>query len=472
MVVGELTQEVELLVIGGGPGGYVAAAHAADLGLQVALVETAPAPGGVCLHEGCIPSKALLHVSKIIGEAEHAASFGVTFGPPKFDLEKLRNWKKGVIRRLATGVTGLLKGREIDYITGRASFENSRTARIEGGEAAHIKFKHCILAVGSRAKTLPEKVMARDLYWDAAEALELSEIPKRLLVVGGGYIGLELGQVYAALGSEVTVIEALDTLVPGADQELIKPLASRLAKQFAAIHTKATLTSGKKSKGGVEITFEVDGKKLSEVFDRVLVSIGRRPNSDNIGIENTKAILDDRGFVRVDATRRTDDPRIYAIGDVAGEPMLAHKASREAKVAVEAIAGKPTEFDPAAIPAVVYTDPEVAWCGLLEHQAREQGIEIKVSRFPWTASGRAVSMARTDGLTKLIFDAATKRLIGVGIVGVHAGDLIAEGVLAMEMAAVADDLGLSIHPHPATSETLMEAAEAAFGRSVHGGHLT
>jgi dihydrolipoamide dehydrogenase len=468
MVVGELTEEVELLVIGGGPGGYVAAAHAADLGIDTALVESAEVPGGVCLREGCIPSKALLHVAHLVEDATHAESFGITFGPPGIDYEKLRNWKAGVIRRLATGVSGLLKSRKVEYFTGRAVFENSRTVRIEGESTSHLKFKHCIIATGSRAKTLPEKVLARDLYWDAAEALALKEIPRRLLVVGAGYIGLELGQVYAGLGSEVTVIEALDAIVPGADPELIKPLAAKLNKQFKAIHTSATLKSGRRSAAGIDITFNVGGQDRTETFDRALVSIGRRPNSDGIGLEKTKVLLDDRGFIRVDPQRRTEDPRIFAIGDVAGEPMLAHKASAEGKVAAEAIAGKPTVFEPAAIPAVIYTDPEVAWCGLTEKQAKEQGLEVKITRFPWVASGRAVAMSRPDGLTKMIFDAQTQRLLGVGIVGAHAGDLIAEGVLGIEMAAVAEDVALTIHPHPSTSETVMEAAEAAAGHAIHG----
>ncbi len=467
MVVGELTQEVDLLVIGGGPGGYVAAAHAADLGLRTAVVESADVPGGVCLREGCIPSKALLHVARIIHEAEQAESFGVHFGPRKIDLDKLKNWKNGVIRRLATGVTGLLKKREVDYYTGRAVFESSRAARVEGGEVSHIKFKHAIIATGSVAKTLPEKVLPRELYWDAADALHLREIPRRLLVVGGGYIGLELGQVYATLGSSVTVVEALETLVPGGDQELVKPLAARLAKEFTAIHVGTTVVSGRKSGDGVEVVLAAGDRQRTESFDRVLVSIGRRPNSDHLGLKNTKAKLDDRGFIRVDPQRRTDDPRLFAIGDVAGEPMLAHKASREGKVAAEAIAGKPTVFDPAAIPAVIYTDPEVAWCGLSEQQARDQGYDVVVSRFPWVASGRAVAMSRTEGLTKTLFDRKTQRILGCGIVGAHAGDLIAEAVVAIEMAAVAEDLGASIHPHPATSETLSEAAEAAFGRAIH-----
>ncbi|RIK65822.1 MAG: dihydrolipoyl dehydrogenase [Planctomycetota bacterium] len=470
MVVGELTQEVDLLVIGGGPGGYVAALVAADHGIQTALVEKAEVPGGVCLREGCIPSKALLHVAKIIDEAAHAADFGVSFGKPTTDVNKLRDWKNGVIRKLSGGVKQLLAGRKVDYITGEAEFEDSRTVRIEGADVARIKFKHCIIASGSRAKMLPEALLPRELIWDAADALKIQEIPRKLLVIGGGYIGLELGQVYATLGSEVTVLEALPNILAGADPDLARPLIAKLKKQMKAIITGATLKGAKKSGSGVAISYSVDGKDETVEFDRVLVSVGRRPNSDTIGLNNTQVKVNDRGFIEVDAQRRTTDKRIYAIGDVAGEPMLAHKAMREAKVAVEAIAGKPSVFDPACIPAVVYTDPEVAWCGVTESEATAKGLDVKVTKFPWAGSGRAVSMSRTDGLTKMIFDKKTQRLLGVGIVGAHAGDLIAEGVLAMEMAAVAEDIGVAIHPHPATSETLAEAAEAMFGHAVHAGH--
>lgn len=470
MVVGELTQETDVLVIGGGPGGYVAALAAAAAGMQTALVEMADVPGGVCLREGCIPSKALLHVAKIIGEAAHAAEFGVRFGKPETDVAKLRDHKNGIIKKLAGGVKQLLSGRGVEYIHGRAFFEDARTARIEGGDVSRVKFKHCIIATGSRAKTLPESLMPRALCWDAADALKMSEIPRRLLVVGGGYIGLELGQVYAALGSEVTVLEALPNILAGADADLARPLIAKLKKQVKAIITSASLKGAKKKGEAVAVTYAVGGADKTEEFDRVLVSVGRRPNSDDIGLERTGAKVDDKGFITVDAQRRTTDKRIFAIGDVACEPMLAHKAMREAKVAVEAIAGKPTVFDPACIPAVVYTDPEVAWCGVTEQEATAQGLDVKISKFPWAASGRAVAMGRTDGLTKLIFDNKTQRLVGMGIVGAHAGDLIAEGVLAMEMAAVAEDIGATIHPHPATSETLAEAAEAMFGHATHVGH--
>jgi dihydrolipoyl dehydrogenase len=470
MVVGDLAQEVDLLVIGGGPGGYVAACAAADHGIQTALVEKADVPGGVCLREGCIPSKALLHVAKIIGEASHAAEFGVSFSKPQTDVTKLRDWKNSVIKKLAGGVKTLLSGRKVDYINGTAEFEDSRSVFIEGAEVSRIKFKHCIVATGSSAKTLPESLLPRDFYWDAADALKMQEIPKRLLVVGGGYIGLELGQVYASLGSEVTVVEALENVLAGADADLVRPLLAKFRKQMKAIHTSATLKGAKKSGAAYGVTFALEGKDRTEEFDRILVSVGRKPNSGGLGLEHTKVQIDSKGFITVDAQRRTTDKRIFAIGDVACEPMLAHKAMREAKVAVEAIAGKPTIFDPACIPAVVYTDPEIAWCGITEAEAVAKKLDVKVTKFPWAASGRAVSMGRTDGLTKMIFDQKTHRLLGVGIVGAHAGDLIAEAVLGMEMAAVAEDISASIHPHPATSETLAEAAEAMLGMGVHGGH--
>jgi len=470
MVVGELSQECDLLVIGGGPGGYVAAAAGADMGLTTALVEMAEVPGGVCLREGCIPSKALLHVAKIIDDASHAESYGVVFGKPQTDVAKLRSWKNGVIRKLSTGVKNLLAGRKVEYINGRAEFESSKSVRLEGSEVARIKFKHCIIATGSRAKTLPESLIARDLCWDAADALKLEEVPKRLLVIGGGYIGLELGQVYSGLGSEVTVLEALPAILAGADPDLSKPLINKLKKQFKDIITGAALKGAKRKGNGVEVSWSVGGSDKTEVFDRVLVSVGRRPNTDNIGLENTKVRVNDRGFIEVDAQRRTTDGKIFAIGDVAGEPMLAHKAMREAKVAIDVICGHNAVFDPACIPAVVYTDPEVAWCGVTEAEATAKGMNVKITRFPWAASGRAVAMGRTDGVTKMIFDATTQRLLGVGIAGAHAGDLISEAVLAIEMAAVAEDIGASIHPHPATSETLAEAAEAMFGKAIHGSH--
>lgn len=468
MVVGELTQEIDLVVIGGGPGGYVAALAAADRGIQTALIEEAKVPGGVCLREGCIPSKSLLHVARIVDEAKHAESMGLTYAPPKLDIEKLRGWKNGVIRKLAGGVQSLIKARKIDYFNGHAEFESSNIVRLEGVDNARLKFRHAIIATGASAKFLPESLIPRELCWSAADALEVSEVPKRLLIIGGGYIGLEIGQVYAGLGSEVTVVEALDGVLTGLDPELAKPLLSKLSKQMKAIHTGAQFKGAKKSGKDIQATYVVGGKEVSEPFDRILVSIGRRPRTDGLGLEHTKVSLSDRGFIQVDHQFRTTDKRIFAIGDVIGDPMLAHKASREAKIVANVLAGKNDQWDNVTIPAVVYTDPEVAWCGYTEAEAKAKGLDFVVKKFQWVGSGRAVSMNRAEGLTKLIFDRQTQRLIGMGIVGAHAGDLLMEGVLGMEVGAVADDLALSIHPHPSLGETIMEAAEAMTGKAIHG----
>ncbi len=467
MVVGELTEETQLLVIGGGPGGYVAAFRAADLGIETTLVDAAPVLGGVCLREGCIPSKALLHVAHLITHAAEARGFGITFTKPKIDVEKLRGWKQSVVDRLCGGINTLAKHRNVRVIQGKALFEDSRTVRVEGSETSRIKFKNAIIASGSRAARLPEAVIPADCCIDSTRALELESIPKTLLIVGGGYIGLELGQVYAALGSKVTVVELLDQILPGVDADLVRPLAARLKKQFESIHTSTKLESARKASGGVEVTFTKGGKTQKQTFERVLVSVGRVPSAENLCLENTKVKVNERGFIEVDKQRRTTDSRIFAIGDVAGNPMLAHKASHEGIVAAEAIAGTPSVFDPRAIPAVVYTSPEIAWCGITEAEARERGLEIKVGKFPWGASGRAITMGRPEGVTKVIADASNRRVLGVGIAGEHAGDLIAEAVLAIEMGAEAADVAMTIHPHPATSETLMEAAESVFGKAIH-----
>jgi dihydrolipoamide dehydrogenase len=467
VVVGELTESTDLLVIGGGPGGYVAAFKAADLGIQTTIVDAAPILGGVCLREGCIPSKALLHAAHLIQHAGDAKEIGISFTEPKIDLEKLRGWKQSVVDRLCGGVNTLAKKRNVRVVRGFAKFEDSKTVRVEDSEVARIKFKNCIIATGSRPKKLPESLIPSNCCIDSTGALDLKDVPKRLLVIGGGYIGLELGQVYAALGSKVTVIEALDRICAGADDDLVRPLSARLKKQFEAIITGAKIEGGKPTNAGVEISFTVGGEKRKEVYDKVLVSVGRQPNSDNIGIQNTKCVVNARGFIEIDPQRRTADKKIFAIGDVAGDPMLAHKASREGIVAAEVIASHPAVFDAKAIPAVIYTSPELAWCGLTEAEAKAKGIEYKVGKFPWGASGRAIAMARPEGLTKIIADAKTKQVIGVGIVGEHAGDLIAEAVLAMEMGAEPDDLAMTIHPHPSTSETVMEAAEGVFGLAIH-----
>ena len=467
MVVGELTEQTDVLVIGGGPGGYVAAFRAADLGLQTTLVEENSLLGGVCLREGCIPSKALLHVAHVIDNAEHAKGFGVAFGKPKIDVDQLRGWKQSVVDKLCGGIKQLAKGRQVNVVHGRAVFEDSRTVRIEGNHSGRFKFKNAIIATGSRPKTLPESLLPADCRVDSTGALELADIPKALCVIGGGYIGLELGQVYASLGSKVTVVEVLDQILMGCDPDLARPLAARLKKQFEAIHTGAKLESAKKVGKQVELKFTKGKKQETVKFDKVLASVGRQPNTDNFGLEKTKAVVNDAGFIEVDGTLQTADKRIYAIGDVVGNPMLAHKASHEGIVAAEAIAGEPSVFDKRAIPAVVYTSPEVAWCGVTETKAKEKGLEIKIGKFQWGASGRAIAMGRPEGVTKVIADAKTSRVLGVGVVGEHAGDLISEAVLAIEMGAEAEDLALTIHPHPSISETIMEAAESVLGTAIH-----
>ncbi|MBU0618120.1 MAG: dihydrolipoyl dehydrogenase [Planctomycetes bacterium] len=467
MLGSEPTEETQLLVIGGGPGGYVAAFKAADLGIRTTLVDAAPVLGGVCLRQGCIPSKALLHISHLINHAAEAEAFGVTFGEPEIDIPRLRDWKQSVVDKLCAGVETLAKNRKVRVIHGEAKFDDSGSVRIEGGDAARLRFEHAIVATGSRPARLPELVMPADCCIDSTGALALPDIPETLAVIGGGYIGLELGQVYAALGSRITVIEMLPQLLPGADADLVRPLAARLRKEFEAIHTSAELKAAQNTSQGVELTFTKGGRDERRTFERVLVAVGRKPNSEDLGLENTKVKVDEHGFVEVNAQRRTADERIFAIGDVAGEPMLAHKASREGVVAVETIAGRPSVFEPRAIPAVVYTSPEVAWCGLTEAQAREQHLEIEVGKAMWGSSGRALTMGRPEGTTKIIADANTRRVLGVGIVGEHAGDLIAEATTAIEMGATVDQLATIIHAHPTGSETIMEAAEAVFGRALH-----
>lgn len=460
-------QETQLLVIGGGPGGYAAAFKAADLGVPTTLIDDASELGGVCLREGCIPSKALLHVAHLITHAAEAAEFGVKFKRPAIDIDKLRGWKQEVVDKLCHGVGVLAKKRNVRVVRGKATFEDSHTVRVAGEASECIRFKNAIIATGSQPARLPESVIPANCYIDSSGALELEDVPRSLLVVGGGYIGLELGQVYAALGSKVTVVEMLDQILPGVDPDLVRPLAARLKKEFKAIHTSATLTGAEATDAGVKVGFRWRGKKYRQTFKRVLVSVGRKVDTAGLGLENTQVEVSERGFIEVDAQRRTADEAIFAIGDVAGNPMLAHKASREGIVAAEVVAGRQATFDPKAIPAVVYTSPEIAWCGLTEPQARERGLDIKIGKFFWGASGRAITMGRPEGLTKIVADANSHRVLGVGIVGEHAGDLIAEAVLALEMEAKVEDLARAIHPHPATSETVMEAAVGIFGTATH-----
>ena len=460
----------ELAVIGAGPGGYAAAFLAADLGMEVTLVDPQVNPGGVCLYRGCIPSKALLHVARLIDETRQAAEWGVGFGRPEIDLDRLRDWKQEVVDRLTGGLSQLTKKRKVRQIQGRARFVDARRLQIEirSGERHALAFEQAIIATGSRPATLPGFPDDASRILDSTSALELAGVPGRLLVVGGGYIGLELGSVYAALGSKVTVVEMLPGLLPGVDKDLVRPLARKLDGVFEGILLETQVAEAKVRDDGVEVRFE--GKSIDtpeRLFDQVLVSVGRRANSEELGLENTNVAVDEQGFIRIDEQLRTDESSIFAIGDVVGQPMLAHKASHEGRIAVEAIAGRKVAFRPAAIPAVVFTDPEIAWCGLTEDDAKREGRKVGVARFPWSASGRAMTLGRDDGLTKLIIDPASERILGVGIVGPGAGELIAEGVLAVEMAALATDLKLTIHPHPTLSETLMEAAEVFFGQSTH-----
>jgi len=459
----------ELVVIGGGPGGYPAAFYAADLGMDVTLIDLEPNPGGVCLYRGCIPSKALLHAAAVLGEARHAHEFGITFGEPSLDVDKLRGWKQSVVDKLTGGLGQLAKARKVRYVQGRARFLDASSivvAKTDGGEET-IRFKTALLATGSRPAQIPIAPES-PLVMDSTGALDLADIPERLLVIGGGYIGLELGQAYAAFGSRVSVVEMLPALMAGADADLVKPLLTRLEQQFEAIMVETRVASIEAGEASIKVTMQgPDGKALTETYNRVLVSVGRRPNTTDLGLEKTKVQIDKHGFVVTNGQRRTDEPTIYAIGDIAGQPMLAHKATYEGKIAVEVIAGRRSIYDPAAIPAVVFTDPEIAWTGLSETEARKAGLDIHVSKFPWAASGRATTLGRSDGLTKLIADAATGRVLGVGITGPGAGEMIAEGTLAIEMGAVAEDLARTIHAHPTLSETVMEAAEGILGHATH-----
>ena len=464
------TTNLNIAVVGGGPGGYAAAFLAADLGMTVTLIDPELNPGGVCLYRGCIPSKALLHVAKLIEESEQAKNWGIDFAAPKIDLARLRSWKEGVVKKLTGGLGILSKQRKVHYVRGRAAFENSTTLRItkSDGSEESLSFDRIIIATGSRPAIVPSLKLDTPRMMDSTGALNLEDIPGTLLVVGGGYIGLELGSVYAALGTRVTVVEMLPGLLPGADRDLALPLHKRLEKLFEGILLNTTVSSVKDEGTGIRATLKTqDGNMQEKVFDRVLVSVGRKPNSEIPGLDKTHVQVGQRGFIQVNKQLQTDDPAIFAIGDVVGEPMLAHKASHEGRVAVEAIAGHKVAFEPNAIPAVVFTDPEVAWCGLTETQAQKENREIKVAKFPWAASGRAVTIDRPEGMTKLLFDPQTERVLGVGIVGAGAGEMIAEGVLAIEMAALASDVAMTIHPHPTLSETVMESAEVFFGTSTH-----
>jgi dihydrolipoamide dehydrogenase len=456
MVMGDLGRDVDVVVVGGGPGGYSAAFRCAELGLETVVVDENHRLGGACLYEGCIPSKALLHVAALIGDAERAREIGVDFGEPRVSLDALAKWKsERVIGKLARGLASAAKAKRVDVIGGRAVFEGSRELRVEGDEPLRLRFTHGIIATGSRPIRLPGLDVESDRVMDSTEALALSDLPARLLVVGGGYIGLELGQVYAALGSRVTLVEMTDGLLPGVDRDLVQPLARRCEKLFARILPGTRLEGLRAVGDGIEARYA----DTVDTFDRVLVAVGRRAVTEGLGLERTAVRVDERGLIAVDECLRTADPHLFAVGDVTGEPMLAHRATRQGKVAAEVIAGRPAAFDNVAIPAVVFTDPEVAWCGLTESDAQRTGRPVKAVRFQWAASGRATTLGRSDGLTKLVADAESGRVLGVGIVGPGAGELIAEGVLAVESALTAEDVAATIHAHPTLSETLMEAAE-------------
>jgi dihydrolipoamide dehydrogenase len=458
----------EIVVVGAGPGGYAAAFYAADLGRKVLLVERDQRLGGVCLNRGCIPSKALLYAAHTITSARESERRGITFGPPAIEVAKLRAWKESILNRLSGGIAQLAKLRGVQVLHGRGYFEDSRTLRLETEAGQQfINYDHAIIAVGSKAAMPKAWDLGNPRIMTSTEALEVEEVPQSLLVVGGGYIGMELGTVYASLGSKVVLVETLETILAGADPDLVRPIIAYAYKAFKEV--RLTTKVGKMATSGkqIKVEFDVDGRKKEELYDRVLVAVGRSPNADDMGLENTKVSFDDRGFIHVNERQQTTDPAIYAIGDIVGGVMLAHKAAKEARIAVEVIAGEHSAFVDVTIPAVVFTDPEVAWCGLTEAEAKAKGLEVQVAKFPWAASGRALSFDRPEGLTKLIIDPGTERILGVGIVGTGAGELISEGVLAVEMGATAKDLALAVHPHPTLSETLMEAAEAFYGQATH-----
>ncbi len=458
----------EILVLGAGPGGYTAAFYAADKGKKVTLVEQNPRLGGVCLNAGCIASKALLHATEYLREAKASALRGIEFGPAKIDLDKLRGWKESILDKLGQGIKSLAQHRKVQVILGRGHFEDSQTLRVETANGQKfIRYEKAIIAVGSKPAMPHAFDLGNKRIMTSSEALDLPDVPQDLLVVGGGYIGMELGTVYAALGSNVVVLEALPSILTGVDVDLVRPVARAAQKAFKEIRLNTKVlkmaTAGKQ----IQVTTEIDKQPREELYDRVLVSVGRSPNLTDLGLENTKVVKDDKGFVQTNAQQQTDDPNIYAVGDANGGILLAHRAAKQAKVAVEAMLGEASAFENVVIPAVVYTNPEVAWCGLSESEAKQKGIEIKIAKFLWGASGRALTLDRPDGLTKLIIEPDTGRILGVGIAGAGAGELISEGVLAVEMGATARDIADSVHPHPTLSETLMEAAESFYGTATH-----
>ncbi len=452
--------ECKLVVLGSGPGGYTAAFRAADLGVDTVLIERYESLGGVCLNVGCIPSKALLHAAAVIDEADAMAAHGVSFGKPTIDLDKLRDFKTKVVGKLTGGLAGMAKQRKVRTVEGVGRFVSPNELEVQTRDGLKlIRFEHAIIAAGSQSVKLAMFPWEDERILDSTRALALADVPKKLLVVGGGIIGLEMATVYAALGSEVTVVEFMEQLIPGADADLIKPLSQRLAKRLKGIHLKTKVVTAKATRKGIEVGYEGDSIPETTLFDRVLVSVGRSPNGGTIGADKAGVAVTERGFINVDSQMRTNVPHIFAIGDLVGQPMLAHKATHEAKVAAEVVAGHKSHFDARVIPSVAYTDPEIAWVGVTEREAKEKGLKVGVGKFPWAASGRAIGIDRTEGFTKLIFDEETHRVVGGGIVGVHAGDLISEVALAIEMGAEAADIGLTIHPHPTLSESVGMAAE-------------
>lgn len=458
----------EILVLGAGPGGYAAAFYAADKGKKVTLVEQNPRLGGICLNVGCIPSKALLHATAVMREAKESGQRGIDFGKPTVDLDKLRSWKDSILDKLGQGIKSLAQQRKVQLVHGRGHFEDSQTLRVETAEGQKfIRYEKAIIAVGSKPSMPSAFDLGNKRIMTSTEALELPDIPRDLLVVGGGYIGMELGTVYAALGSNVVVLEALPSILTGVDADLARPVTRAAQKAFKEIRLNTKVVKMATAGKQIKVTMEIDKQHQEELYDRVLVSIGRLPNFSDLGLENTKVTKDDRGFIHCNVQQQTADPHIYAIGDINGGALLAHRATKEGKIAVEAMLGEASAFENIVIPAVVYTDPEVAWCGLTENEAKAKNIEVKVAKFLWGASGRALTLDRPDGLTKLIIEPETERILGVGIVGAGAGELIGEGVLAVEMGATARDIADSVHPHPTLSETLMEAAESFYGMATH-----
>lgn len=468
MVMGEATIETQVAVIGGGPGGYAAAFHAADRGLDVTLIDRQARLGGVCLFQGCIPSKVLLYLTELIRDAGRAGEMGVLFGAPEIDVEGVSAWKDKTVERLGKGLMSLGEQRDIQFLEGDAVLQSSTEVRVHNAETTHLEFEHAILATGSHPKALSQVEFRRDgRIMSSDTALALAEIPEKLLVVGAGHIGIGLASVYATLGSQVTIVEQLEEILPGVDRDLVRPLERQARDLFAAVHTGAKVTGMKELDDHVDVTLEGELDEPEQRFDRVLIAIGRTPNSSTIGLEHTQVETDEQGFVQVNAQCRTADDHIYAVGDLTGGMMLAHKALYEGTVAAGAIAGEPAAMDARAIPTAIYTHPAIAWAGLTEQQAKELGRDVLISKFPWRASGRALTNDSSEGLTKLVLEPDTRRILGVGIVGRNADELIAEGVLAIEMGAVADDLAFSVHPHPTLSETVKEAAAAAMGAPIH-----